>query len=354
MSDHDPLRSLVLEIGLAVAMIACLVGAMYVHTGSMPPLVVVESKSMIHNEAGEIGSIDAGDLILVHNQPTDTIVAFAEATDVNHPAHGYRQHGLEGDVIIYSKNGEAGTPIIHRAIMRVVAEQTVAPDRTAAEPCPENATYDDVRLAEDGLPGSCILTWSVPGTSVENVTNVTVHFNGEQAGYYDCERPAHGNVEPYLVVWQWQPRHEGLLTLGDNNKCSVDQGAGATNGSAGVHSASGVVGPIRDDWVLGVAGGEIPLARNGQADGGWTQFLRNPRRAFDVLHRAVLRAWRRCVCARGHRADVQMVAQSLARTGVPARPVAPSRRRSVVAGLEQGFVHGLLCAPRTLLLPRKA
>ena len=34
--------------------------------------------------------------------------------------------------------------------------------------------------------------------------------------------------------------------------------AGATNGSAGVHSASGVVGPIRDDWVLGVAGGEIP------------------------------------------------------------------------------------------------
>ena len=258
MSDHDPLRSLVLEIGLAVAMIACLVGAMYVHTGSMPPLVVVESKSMIHNEAGEIGSIDAGDLILVHNQPTDTIVTFAEATDVNHPAHGYRQHGLEGDVIIYAKNGEAGTPIIHRAIMRVVAEQTVAPDRTAAEPCPDNATYDDVRIAEDGRPGSCILTWSVPGTSVENVTNVTVHFNGEQAGYYDCERPAHGNVEPYLVVWQWQPRHEGLLTLGDNNKCSVDQGAGATNGSAGVHSASGVVGPIRDDWVLGVAGGEIP------------------------------------------------------------------------------------------------
>ena len=83
MSDHDPLRSLVLEIGLAVAMIACLVGAMYVHTGSMPPLVVVESKSMIHNEAGEIGSIDAGPH-LVHNQPTDTIT-FAEATDVNHP-----------------------------------------------------------------------------------------------------------------------------------------------------------------------------------------------------------------------------------------------------------------------------
>ena len=182
MSDHDPLRSLVLEIGLAVAMIACLVGAMYIHTGSMPPLVVVESKSMIHDEAGEIGSIDAGDLILVHNQPAGTIVTYAEATDVNNPAYGYSQHGLEGDVIIYAKNGEQGTPIIHRAIMRVVAEQTVAPDRASADPCPEEATYDAFRIAEDGEPGSCILTWSVPGTSVSNVTNITVSFDGTQDG----------------------------------------------------------------------------------------------------------------------------------------------------------------------------
>ena len=43
MSEHDPLRSLVLELALAVGMIGCLVGAMFIHTGSMPPLVVVES-----------------------------------------------------------------------------------------------------------------------------------------------------------------------------------------------------------------------------------------------------------------------------------------------------------------------
>ena len=262
MSNHDPLRTLVLELALAVGMIVCLVGAMFIHTGSMPPLVVVESKSMIHSEAGEIGSIDAGDLILVHDQPADTIVTFAEATDPSNNAYGYEQHGMEGDVIIYSKNGEAGTPIIHRAIMRVVAEQTVAPDRTSTTPCPQDATYDEVRIAEDGMAGSCILTWSVPGTSVKDVANVTVHFDGTDAAYYDCKRPAHSGatyvVEPYLVVWQWSPSHEGMLTLGDNNKCSVDQGAGVTNGSAGVHSPSGVVGPIRNDWVIGVAGGEIP------------------------------------------------------------------------------------------------
>ncbi|MDP6194981.1 MAG: S26 family signal peptidase [Candidatus Poseidonia sp.] len=258
MSEHDPLKTLLLEMALAVGMIACLVGAMFIHTGSMPPLVVVESKSMIHEEGGELGSIDAGDLILVHDQPGDTIVTYAEATDPENTAYGYQQHGLEGDVIIYAKNGEGGTPIIHRAIMRVVAEETVLPDRAATTPCPEEATYDAERTAEDGLPGSCILTWSVPGTSVKDVSNVTVRFDGTDAAYYDCERPAHAGVEAHLVVWQWEPEHEGMLTLGDNNKCSVDQGAGATNGSAGVHSPSGVVGPVRDSWVLGVAGGEIP------------------------------------------------------------------------------------------------
>ena len=258
MSEHDPLRTLLLELALAVGMIACLVGAMFIHTGSMPPLVVVESKSMIHDEGGELGSIDAGDLILVHDQPDDTIVTYAEATDPSNPAYGYAQHGLEGDVIIYAKNGEDGTPIIHRAIMRVVAEESVLPDRKAVSPCPEEATYDAERIAEDGVPGSCILTWSVPGTSVSNVSNITVRFDGSDAAYYDCKRPAHGNAEAHLVVHKWQPTHEGLLTLGDANRCSVDQGPGATNGSAGVHGQGGVVEAIRTDWVIGRAGAEIP------------------------------------------------------------------------------------------------
>ncbi len=258
MTRPHPLKSLTLEIGLAIGMIACLIGAMVIHTGSMPPLVVVESASMVHDENGEVGSIDAGDLILVHDQPASTIVTYAEATDAFHPAYGYEQHGLAGDVIIYDKNGEGGTPIIHRAILRAVAEQTAPPDRQGSDPCPAGGTFDAQKRGEDGLAGTCILTWSVPGTSVRDVENITVIFDGTVAGYYDCKRPAHAGVEAHLVVWQWQPSHEGILTLGDNNKCSVDQGSGATNGSAGVHSPSGVVGPIRDAWVLGVAGGEIP------------------------------------------------------------------------------------------------
>ncbi len=246
---------------LAVAMIAFLVLGLWAHTGTMPPLVVVESSSMIHEENGEVGSIDAGDLILVMDTPYDTIITFAEASDQSNKYHGYETHGMEGDVIIYHKNGDEGTPIIHRAILRVEPSQTTSPNRLAANDsdyCPNGGTWDSAVEDEDGEIGTCVLTWSVPGTNVTNSETITIRFDGYNAGYYDCKRMAHANVEPYLVVWNWQPKHSGIVTLGDNNQCSVDQGGLVVNGSSGIHSASGVAGPVREDWLVGVAGGEIP------------------------------------------------------------------------------------------------
>lgn len=264
VSDNDPLLNLLREMVLAAGMIGLLVLGLFAHTGSMPPLVVVESSSMIHELNGEVGSIDAGDLVLVHNQPMDTVTTFAEASNPNHPQFGYEQHGMAGDVIIYDKNGEGGTPIIHRAILEVVPNLLEVPNRNASADdlsevhCPNGGTYDDIILAADSLLGACVMTWNVPGTNVVNASTVTIAFDGVEAAYYDCNRPAHANVEPYLVVWNWTPSQAGILTLGDNNNCSVDQGPSAVNGSAGVHSASGIVRPIRDSWLIGVAGGEIP------------------------------------------------------------------------------------------------
>ena len=246
---------------LAVAMIAFLVLGLWAHTGTMPPLVVVESSSMIHEENGEVGSIDAGDLILVMDTPYDNIITFAEASDRSNKYHGYETHGMEGDVIIYHKNGDEGTPIIHRAILRVEPSLTTSPSRLAANDsdyCPNGGTWDSAVEDEDGEIGTCVLTWSVPGTNVTNSETITIRFDGYNAGYYDCKRMAHANVEPYLVVWNWQPKHSGIVTLGDNNQCSVDQGGLVVNGSSGIHSASGVAGPVREDWLVGVAGGEIP------------------------------------------------------------------------------------------------
>ena len=264
MSDSNPLSNLLREMMLAVAMIAFLVLGLWAHTGTMPPLVVVESSSMIHETNGEIGSIDAGDLILVMDTPYDNIVTFAEASDRDNKYHGYESHGMEGDVIIYQKNGDEGTPIIHRAIMRVEPSQIMTPNRAASsdannsEHCPNGGTWDSGAVDKDGEMGTCVLTWAVPGTNVTDSETITIRFDGYSAGYYDCKRMAHANVEPYLVVWNWQPKHSGIVTLGDNNQCSVDQGGLVVNGSSGVHSASGVAGPVREDWLVGVAGGEIP------------------------------------------------------------------------------------------------
>ena len=56
MTESSPFGNLVREIILAGAMIGILVLGLWAHTGSMPPLVVVESSSMIHDIDGEVGS----------------------------------------------------------------------------------------------------------------------------------------------------------------------------------------------------------------------------------------------------------------------------------------------------------
>ena len=245
MAKEEPFVGLVREILLAVGMIGIIVLALWAHTGSMPPLVVVESSSMVHDESGEIGSIDAGDLILVHQREWSEVITFAEATDINNPNYGHESHGLAGDVIIYERNGENGTPIIHRAILRVI------PNRTAV--VVDNVCTEGVH---DESIGMCILSWDVPGTNVRDAENISITFDGIDAARYDCGVKSHGDM--VLNVVEWKPEHSGFLTLGDNNHCSVDQGSNAVPGSSGVYSASGIVKPVKAEWIVGVAGGEIP------------------------------------------------------------------------------------------------
>lgn len=258
MSGEDPLKTLFRELVLAASMICILVAGMWALTGSMPPLVVVESASMVHDaESGEIGSIDAGDLVLVYDVNPSMIITFAEATDDRNPRYGHESHGMPGDVVIFRKNGMDGTPIIHRAIFRAVPHSTISP--TDGE-CSQGS-FDPISTDPDtGKAGVCVLTWDVPGTDQIDVEKISVMFDGEQAGLYECGRNAdfdHGFAD-VLTISEWDPGHAGLLTLGDANKCSVDQGGSASQGSQGLHTTGGVVGAVRDDWVIGKAGEEIP------------------------------------------------------------------------------------------------
>ncbi len=243
VSTQDWLREGLLAAGL----VGLLLGSMFLATGSFPPMVVVESGSMMHDlEDGSVGAIDPGDLILVMKPNRVEIITYVEAKQVGNENYGYESFGMEGDVIIYRKNGGSDTPIIHRALLKAVAE-TTAPAQSGT--CTEGVY--------DGLEDICILTWSVPGTDIINVEEISMTLD------YSCV--PHGN----LVIDSWVPKHEGYLTTGDNyrsNGCTIDQ-LRATSSDAdeqwirgrGLKDENGnPVTAVRDIWIEGVSATEIP------------------------------------------------------------------------------------------------
>ena len=246
MGDSDPIRTLVREIFLAAGMIALLVLAMWAHTGSMPPLVVVESNSMQHDSSGEVGTIDAGDLVLVHSPDQNKIITFAEATYPDSENFGYESLGMEGDVIIYERNGETdSTPIIHRALFKINKEQTI-PMNEEGE-CSEGVAWND----------ECIITWTVPGTKQVDVETLNLEFDGNGVGAYACGGVAAQHGSEWFGVENYTPPNPGYITLGDNNDCNDDQGVFEfAKGLSSMHS--GMIRPIQENWVIGISGAEIP------------------------------------------------------------------------------------------------
>ncbi len=247
MGDYDPVRTLVRELVLAAGMIMLLVLAMWAHTGSMPPLVVVESNSMQHDSEGEIGTIDAGDLVLVHSPDDNRIITFLEATDSSSDNYGYESLGMEGDVIIFERNGETdSTPIIHRALFEVVVGDTV-PTNSDGQ-CDVGVLWDD----------TCITSWSVPGSDQIRVTKINLILDGNSAGEYECNEVVGHEDSKWYTVENYTPMSPGYITLGDNNNCDDDQAVGkySTNGLMSIHS--GMIRPVQEDWVIGISGAEIP------------------------------------------------------------------------------------------------
>ena len=243
------------ELILATSVILLLLFAMYSSTGNSPPVVVVESHSMMHDPNGQIGAIDAGDLILVHAPDSRKIITYAEALELSSDSKIYESHGFPGDVIVYDKNGEDKTPIIHRAMLYARANYTMTPDRLDNS-C-DSGTYDQFLVDKvDLLIGSCVITWDVAGTTIRNSTKINWNFED-----YKCDLTDNGAHAQVLRIIDWVPKHEGFLTLGDNNKCNVDQGGVATNFTTGGGLSDGSgnrVEAVSKYWVEGIAGAEIP------------------------------------------------------------------------------------------------
>ena len=200
------------EASLAIGLVILLLGSMTIATGSYPPMVVVESGSMMHDpEKGSVGAIDPGDLVLVMSPDRHEIITFAEATQDGGEHDGYETHGMPGDVIIFRKNGGSDTPVIHRALIKAV----------------ENPSGG----------------WDVLGTDIVGAESITVELD------YDCY---HGNSK--LTISNWIPQHEGYITTGDNrwsNGCQYDQ-------QSLTDEDGNLVTAIKDEWIIGTASMEIP------------------------------------------------------------------------------------------------
>ena len=200
------------EATLAIGLVILLLGSMTIATGSYPPMVVVESGSMMHDpENGSVGAIDPGDLVLVMSPDRHRVITFAEATQEGGEHYGYETHGMPGDVIIFRKNGGSDTPVIHRALLKAVRNESGG--------------------------------WDVPGTDISGVNSITLELD------YDC---FHGNSK--LTIRDWEPQHEGYITTGDNrwsNGCQYDQ-------QSLTDENGNLVTAIKDDWVIGTASMEIP------------------------------------------------------------------------------------------------
>ena len=206
---------------IAVIMVAVLVftsilGVMAWYAGTWPPLSVVESSSMQHDDDRSIlGVIDTGDLVIVQVSDGHDVVTYIEGYQT-----GYGMFGDYGDVIIYRPQGDAERkPIIHRAVMFL-------------EPVGSNE-WSVTALA--GYPGHL---WSVEVGDHEGMRGMlTLHDYGHAAVTLEIDLDIMDRVA-------------GFVTHGDNNH---KQGVGFVDQMV---LDEGKL--VQKDWVMSRAAFEIP------------------------------------------------------------------------------------------------
>ena len=218
------LLSLARDIIIAVIVMAIVIGSLWGYTGNWPPMVVIESNSMMHGDDSNIGTIDTGDLVLVKSiDNRKDITTYAEGIK-----SGYKTYGTYGDVIIFRKNGLDDTPVIHRAVVWIVYNASGHNNDGSLQnfgsfDIPSLGLYDTTKFwIEDYTPNHFNLTIDLT-LILKNFKNV--------------------NQEP----------HGGFLTKGDNND-QIDQLSSLAD------LKTHPVEPIKSnsDWIVGKAEGELP------------------------------------------------------------------------------------------------
>ncbi len=209
---------------IPLIVVAVVMGSLYAYSGNWPPMVVVKSGSMMHDDTSHFGVLDIGDLTVV--KKTGKIVTYVEGR-----ATGHRSFGDFGDVIVYHPDGSASRiPIIHRALIYVEWRG----DRFAAP---------SLALLRNGRD------WV---SETDDYSNLGSYLIIKGVG------PSGRNL---LVDLSSLPHESGYLTFGDHNlitstsraRVSGDDGYLAVDQNIGIARH-----PVRKEWIIGKARIEIP------------------------------------------------------------------------------------------------
>jgi signal peptidase I len=217
-------RSFVYDLLGAAIILLILIGSLYTYTGNWPPLVVVQSGSMMHSQdKSYIGAIDTGDLVFVKSLGEDErIVPYVEGMKKDH-----RTYGSWGDVIIFKPNGEEDrTAIIHRSVIFIKFNETTYDPQTM-----EGGAYD------------------VPALGLTHVSNsFTIDdYEWPKDPKNDLEIDIDRILENFKAIDR-KP-HDGYITKGDGN-LAIDQTV--------TFPGNEYLLPVKEDWIIGKSRGELP------------------------------------------------------------------------------------------------
>jgi len=220
------------DVIIAFIIVGIIMAAIVAYSQVWPPMVVIESNSMQHsNDESYIGTIDTGDLVLVKKAPYKSDVT----TYIEGRASGYITYSDYGDVIVFRKYGITDTtPIIHRAMVYVIKNETT-PDGYDI-PSLENLELNvDWGGWNDNISGP-----DIPVTSPYNL-NKSIWI--KDVGYSKTNLTILTTSKPFADAKEVDAT-TFYLTAGDHN----------------LGYASNTPDPwmVKQEWIIGVARGELP------------------------------------------------------------------------------------------------
>jgi signal peptidase len=220
-SDNSKV-SLLRDVFIAFLFVFIILLALWTYTGQWfgAPMVAIESGSMEHPNPpyGRIGTIDAGDMVLLVKVNSKNDV-------VPYSTSNYYNYGKKGDVVVYHPDGDLNQDqIIHRAMCWIEVEIQGSDTFYTIE---EYGIIHQNASEPLYIPECGIWHWS---------SDSPVILDGKSNG------PGEHNYHYQKFV------HSGFITKGDN-----------PNSNKACDQLGGICDqPVKVEWISGKASGELP------------------------------------------------------------------------------------------------